>query len=228
MLDDIERRLSQRSTASIPRRPRDWVAAARGRHLREACPSATIGRGDLDRVEFRRRVQGRGDTNVGVGTDGPGNLGAIERERGRQKSGLELIASENYTSAAVLEAAGTILTNKYAEGYPGRRYYGGCEFIDSVEELARQRARALFGSEHANVQPHAGSQANMSVYLTVLKPGDTYLAMNLAHGGHLTHGSPVNFSGQLYQRRGLRRPRERSSHRLRSRRQAWPASTNRN
>jgi glycine hydroxymethyltransferase len=123
---------------------------------------------------------------------------AIELERGRQKSGLELIASENYTSAAVLEAAGTILTNKYAEGYPGRRYYGGCEFIDSVEELARQRARALFGGEHANVQPHAGSQANMAVYLTVLKPGDTYLAMNLAQGGHLTHGSPVNFSGQLY------------------------------
>ncbi len=124
--------------------------------------------------------------------------GAVQREMGRQKSGLELIASENYTSAAVLEAAGTVLTNKYAEGYPGRRYYGGCEFIDTVEELARQRARALFASEHANVQPHAGSQANMAVYLTVLKPGDTYLAMNLAHGGHLTHGSPVNFSGQLY------------------------------
>jgi len=124
--------------------------------------------------------------------------GAIEREKVRQKSGLELIASENYTSAAVLEAAGTILTNKYAEGYPGRRYYGGCEFIDDVEEVARNRARTLFGSEHANVQPHAGSQANMSVYLTVLKPGETYLAMNLAHGGHLTHGSPVNFSGQLY------------------------------
>ena len=117
---------------------------------------------------------------------------------GRQKLGLELIASENYASAAVLEAAGTILTNKYAEGYPGRRYYGGCEVIDTVEELARQRARALFGSDHANVQPHAGSQANMAVYLTVLKPGDTYLAMNLAQGGHLTHGSPVNFSGQLY------------------------------
>jgi glycine hydroxymethyltransferase len=123
---------------------------------------------------------------------------AIQRERTRQKTGLELIASENYTSAAVLEAAGTILTNKYAEGYPGRRYYGGCEFIDDVEDLARSRARALFAAEHANVQPHAGSQANMAVYLTVLKPGDTYLAMNLAHGGHLTHGSPVNFSGQLY------------------------------
>jgi glycine hydroxymethyltransferase len=123
---------------------------------------------------------------------------AIQREMTRQKAGLELIASENYASAAVLEAAGTILTNKYAEGYPGRRYYGGCEVIDTVEELARRRACALFGSEHANVQPHAGSQANMAVYLTVLKPGDTYLAMNLAQGGHLTHGSPVNFSGQLY------------------------------
>jgi glycine hydroxymethyltransferase len=123
---------------------------------------------------------------------------AIKREMTRQKTGLELIASENYTSAAVLEAAGTILTNKYAEGYPGRRYYGGCEVIDTIEELARRRACTLFGSEHANVQPHAGSQANMAVYLTVLKPGDTYLAMNLAQGGHLTHGSSVNFSGQLY------------------------------
>jgi glycine hydroxymethyltransferase len=123
---------------------------------------------------------------------------SIKREITRQKSGLELIASENYTSAAVLEAAGTILTNKYAEGYPGRRYYGGCEVIDTIEELARRRACALFGCEHANVQPHAGSQANMAVYFTVLKPGDTYLAMNLAQGGHLTHGSPVNFSGQLY------------------------------
>ena len=123
---------------------------------------------------------------------------AIQSERTRQHEGLELIASENYTSAAVLEAAGTILTNKYAEGYPGRRYYGGCEFVDVVESLAIARAKQLFGAEHANVQPHAGSQANMSVYLTVLKPGDTYLAMNLAQGGHLTHGSHVNFSGQLY------------------------------
>ncbi len=123
---------------------------------------------------------------------------AIQREMTRQKAGLELIASENYTSAAILEAAGTILTNKYAEGYPGRRYYGGCEVIDTIEELARRRACALFGSDHANVQPHAGSQANMAVYLTVLKPGDTYLAMDLAQGGHLTHGSPINFSGQLY------------------------------
>ncbi|MEX0716477.1 MAG: serine hydroxymethyltransferase [Planctomycetaceae bacterium] len=123
---------------------------------------------------------------------------AIRHERVRQKDGLELIASENYTSAACLEAAGTVLTNKYAEGYPGRRYYGGCEHVDVVENLARERACALFGAEHANVQPHAGSQANMAVYLTVLKPGDTFLAMDLAHGGHLTHGMHLNFSGQLY------------------------------
>jgi glycine hydroxymethyltransferase len=123
---------------------------------------------------------------------------ALEHERTRQRDGLELIASENYTSPAVLEAAGTIFTNKYAEGYPGKRYYGGCENADVVESLARDRVCQLFGAEHANVQPHAGSQANMAVYLTVLKPGDTYLAMNLAHGGHLTHGMQLNFSGQLY------------------------------
>jgi len=123
---------------------------------------------------------------------------SIQREAKRQTEGLELIASENYTSAAVLEAVGTILTNKYAEGYPGRRYYGGCEFVDEVESAARNRVCELFGAEHANVQPHSGSQANMAVYLTELQPGDTYLAMNLAHGGHLTHGSKVNFSGQLY------------------------------
>ena len=124
---------------------------------------------------------------------------AIEAEGVRQVDGLELIASENYTSAAVLEAAGSVLTNKYAEGYPGRRYYGGCEHIDDVESLARQRACELFGAEHANVQPHSGSQANMSVYLTELEPGDSYLAMDLAHGGHLTHGTHLNFSGPLYQ-----------------------------
>ena len=123
---------------------------------------------------------------------------ALQHERVRQREGLELIASENYTSPAVLEAAGTILTNKYAEGYPGRRYYGGCEYVDVIENAARERVCKLFGAQHANVQPHSGSQANMSVYLTVLKPGDTYLAMNLAHGGHLTHGMNLNFSGQLY------------------------------
>jgi glycine hydroxymethyltransferase len=123
---------------------------------------------------------------------------AIQREQVRQKDGLELIASENYTSAAVLEAVGTVLTNKYAEGYPGRRYYGGCEHVDVIESLARDRACKLFGAEHANVQPHAGSQANMTVYMSILQPGDAFLAMDLAHGGHLTHGMSLNFSGQLY------------------------------
>ncbi|NOX55379.1 MAG: serine hydroxymethyltransferase [Planctomycetes bacterium] len=123
---------------------------------------------------------------------------AIQGEEQRQSEGLELIASENYTSQAILETAGTVFTNKYAEGYPGRRYYGGCEFADVVEELARQRVCQLYGAEHANVQPHSGSQANMAVYLTVLEPGDTFLAMNLAHGGHLTHGMHLNFSGKLY------------------------------
>ncbi|MCA1584371.1 MAG: serine hydroxymethyltransferase [Acidobacteria bacterium] len=122
----------------------------------------------------------------------------IRRETERQATGLELIASENFVSAAILEAAGTVLTNKYAEGYPGRRYYGGCEVVDVVESLAISRAKALFGADHANVQPHSGAQANMSVYLTLLKPGDTVLGMNLAHGGHLTHGHPLNFSGKLY------------------------------
>ncbi len=123
---------------------------------------------------------------------------AIQQEQVRQKDGLELIASENYTSAAVLEAVGTVLTNKYAEGYPGKRYYGGCEHVDVIESLARDRACKLFGAEHANVQPHAGSQANMSVYMSILKPGDSFLAMDLSHGGHLTHGKDLNFSGQLY------------------------------
>ena len=123
---------------------------------------------------------------------------AIRDERHRQNSGLELIASENFVSQAVLEAAGSVLTNKYAEGYPGRRYYGGCEFVDVAESLAIARAKQLFGADHANVQPHSGAQANMSVYFTLLKPGDTVLGMNLAHGGHLTHGHPLNFSGKLY------------------------------
>src|SRR5678815_4212656 len=115
-----------------------------------------------------------------------------------RNSGLELIASENFVSRAVLEAAGSVMTNKYAEGYPGKRYYGGCEFVDVAERAAISRARALFGADHANVQPHSGAQANMAVYLTVLKPGETVLGMNLAHGGHLTHGHPLNFSGKLY------------------------------
>jgi len=123
---------------------------------------------------------------------------AIRRETERQSAGLELIASENFVSSAVLEAVGSVLTNKYAEGYPGKRYYGGCEFVDIAESLAIARAKALFKAEHANVQPHSGAQANMSVYLTLLKPGDTVLGMNLAHGGHLTHGHPLNFSGKLF------------------------------
>ena len=123
---------------------------------------------------------------------------AIKNEEKRQATGLELIASENFTYKAVLEATGSVFTNKYAEGYPGRRYYGGCEFVDVVETLAIERAKKLFGAEHANVQPHAGSQANMAVYLTILKPGDTILGMNLSHGGHLTHGHPLNFSGKYY------------------------------
>jgi glycine hydroxymethyltransferase len=128
----------------------------------------------------------------------PEIAGAIRDERHRQNTGLELIASENFVSRAVLEAAGSVMTNKYAEGYPGKRYYGGCEFVDVAERAAIARAKALFGADHANVQAHSGAQANMAVYLTLLKPGDTVLGMNLAHGGHLTHGHPLNFSGKLY------------------------------
>ncbi|MBE6050821.1 MAG: serine hydroxymethyltransferase [Clostridium sp.] len=124
--------------------------------------------------------------------------GLINKELKRQQTGIELIASENFTSEAVMEAMGSYLTNKYAEGYPGKRYYGGCYVVDEVEELAKKRALELFGGEHVNVQPHSGSQANMAVYFTVLKPGDTVLGMDLSHGGHLTHGSPVNFSGKLF------------------------------
>jgi glycine hydroxymethyltransferase len=122
----------------------------------------------------------------------------IRRELKRQNNKIELIASENFVSEAVMEATGTVLTNKYAEGYPGRRYYGGCEYVDQVEDLARERAKKLFGAEHANVQPHSGSQANTAVYFAMLNPGDTVLGMNLSHGGHLTHGSPVNLSGRYY------------------------------
>src|SRR5499427_7557978 len=123
---------------------------------------------------------------------------AIDNEVARQANGLELIASENFVSEAVLEAAGSVFTNKYAEGYPGKRYYGGCEFTDVVENLARDRAKQLFGAEHANVQPHSGSTANMAAYAALIAPGDTVLGLNLAHGGHLTHGHPLNFSGKTY------------------------------
>ncbi|OMD31288.1 serine hydroxymethyltransferase [Paenibacillus odorifer] len=128
----------------------------------------------------------------------PAVLEAMELELKRQRANIELIASENIVSEAVMEAMGSVLTNKYAEGYPGKRYYGGCEDVDIVENLARDRAKELFGADHVNVQPHSGAQANMAVYLAALKPGDTVLGMNLAHGGHLTHGSPVNASGLLY------------------------------
>jgi glycine hydroxymethyltransferase len=143
----------------------------------------------LTPVQLRRRPLAEVDPDIAR---------AIRDEIHRQNAGLELIASENFVSAAVLEAAGSVLTNKYAEGYPGRRYYGGCEFVDVAESLAIERAKRLFGAEHANVQPHSGAQANMAVYFTLLRPGDTVLGMNLAHGGHLTHGHPLNFSGKLY------------------------------
>ena len=130
--------------------------------------------------------------------DDPEIARAIADEVRRQHDGLELIASENFVSMAVLQAAGSVFTNKYAEGYPGKRYYGGCEFADVVENLARDRAKQLFGAEHANVQPHSGSQANMAAYMSMLQPGDSILGLNLAHGGHLTHGHPLNFSGKMY------------------------------
>src|SRR3984957_4492556 len=123
---------------------------------------------------------------------------ALRDEGRRQGTGLELIPSENFVSEAVLEAMGSVMTNKYAEGYPGKRYYGGCEFVDRAEQLAIDRAKQLFGADHANVQPHSGTQANVAVYMTALQPGDTVLGMNLAHGGHLTHGHPLNFSGKMY------------------------------
>ena len=137
------------------------------------------------------RARTVGETDAGVAE-------AIRNEINRQNNGLELIASENFVSTAVLDTMGSVLTNKYAEGYPGRRYYGGCEFVDVAELLAIERAKALFGADHANVQPHSGAQANMAVYFALLKPGDTVLGMDLSHGGHLTHGHPLNFSGQLY------------------------------
>ena len=133
-----------------------------------------------------------------VEQDDPEVWSAMAAEQTRQQEGLEMIASENFTSAAVMQAVGSVLTNKYAEGYPGHRYYGGCEFVDTVEELARNRLKALFGAEHVNVQPHSGSQANSAVYLTAIQPGDTVLAFDLAHGGHLTHGMKLNSSGIFY------------------------------
>src|ERR1700756_3555047 len=138
------------------------------------------------------------DLNASLASADPDIAIQIQNEIKRQHEGLEMIASENFVSRAVLEAAGTVFTNKYAEGYPAKRYYGGCEFADVVENFARDRAKQLFGAEHVNVQPHSGSQANMEAYAAVLQPGDTILGLNLAHGGHLTHGHHLNFSGKTY------------------------------
>jgi len=149
----------------------------------------------LDTVE---KLTPAGDLMRSLAETDPEIAGTVRDELNRQNTGIELIASENFVSAAVLEAMGSVLTNKYAEGYPGRRYYGGCECVDVAEQLAIDRAKALFGAEHANVQPHSGTQANMAAYFSLIKPGDTVLGMNLAHGGHLTHGHALNFSGQLY------------------------------
>jgi glycine hydroxymethyltransferase len=144
-----------------------------------------------DTPELRRMSRSLQETDPAIAT-------VLHNEVRRQATGLELIPSENFVSEAVMETMGSVLTNKYAEGYPGKRYYGGCEFVDQAEQLAIDRAKALFGAEHANVQPHSGTQANIAVYMTALKPGDTVLGMNLAHGGHLTHGHPLNFSGITY------------------------------
>src|ERR1035438_2001066 len=138
------------------------------------------------------------DLSASLASSDPEIASQIQHEVMRQHEGLEMIASENFVSRAVLEAAASVFTNKYAEGYPGRRYYGGCEYSDVVENLARDRARQIFGSEHANVQPHSGSQANASAYMAVLQAGDTILGLDLAHGGHLTHGHKLSFSGKLY------------------------------
>ena len=138
------------------------------------------------------------DLNAPLAASDPEIAAQIENEVKRQHEGLEMIASENFVSRAVLEAAGTVFTNKYAEGYPGKRYYGGCEYADIVENIARDRAKQLFGADHANVQPHSGSQANAAAYMTILNPGDCILGLDLAHGGHLTHGHKLNFSGKLY------------------------------
>jgi glycine hydroxymethyltransferase len=157
-----------------------------------------------------RSVAGAGRAGGALAAADPQIAAALAREEARQRGTLEMIASENFTSAAVLEVVGSVLTNKYAEGYPGKRYYGGCEFIDEIETLAIDRARALFGAEHANVQPHSGAQANMGVYMGVIKPGDTVMGMKLDQGGHLTHGASVNFSGKLYRfvSYGVERERE--------------------
>ena len=152
---------------------------------------------------------------------------ALDHERTRQEDHIELIASENYASPRVLEAQGSVLTNKYAEGYPGKRYYGGCEYVDVAEQLAIDRAKKLFGADYANVQPHSGSQANAAAYLALIKPGDTILGMSLDHGGHLTHGAKVNFSGKIFNAVAVRRRCRDGRDRLRRRSSGWRSSTGR-
>src|SRR5579885_2109860 len=181
----------RRSAEQCRSGPRLWLA---GHRLSPRTRSAPRLARAPNRVALRQNEVGMNPIEK---TD-PAVWQAVAAERRRQQTGLEMIASENYTSPAVLAAQGSVLTNKYAEGYPGRRYYGGCEHVDVVEKLAIDRALKLFGAEHANVQPHSGAQANMAVYFACLEPGDTLLAMNLAHGGHLTHGMHLNFSGKLY------------------------------
>src|ERR1035438_6409644 len=168
------------------------------RQRRDALPNAALVQHDRVFGEGKDAIMKANPMERPLAEVDPQIAAAIDNETRRQHEGLELIASENFVSEAVLEAAGSVFTNKYAEGYPGKRYYGGCEFTDVVENLARDRAKQLFGAEHANVQPHSGSTANMAAYAALIKPGDTVLGLNLAHGGHLTHGHPLNFSRKTY------------------------------
>jgi glycine hydroxymethyltransferase len=171
-----------------------------------------------------RAAQQSGGTMDELTRQDPQIAKAIQLETNRQITKLELIASENFTSLAVRAAMGSVMTHKYAEGYPGKRYYGGCEFVDMAENLAMERARQLFGAEYANVQPHSGSQANMGAYFAAIQPGDTILGMNLSHGGHLTHGSPVNFSGRLFKTAFLRRGKGNRPASITTRSKPWPGA----
>src|SRR3989442_1502741 len=190
-----------RPRSTTPTTRARWPSGCRAARRRAASSAAPAARGQDRRHRARARTrtsEGSPQMSSALERTDPEVFASLQRETERQEYNLELIASENVVSEAVLEAQGSILTNKYAEGYPGRRYYGGCQFVDEVETLAIARAKALFGAEAANVQPHSGSQANMCVYFSQLEMGATILSMNLAHGGHLTHGSPVNFSGKYF------------------------------
>src|SRR6476646_488941 len=176
-------------------RPGRALTPLEGPRIMRAIPAATPSRRSLMQTLSTPPAAQR---DPDLAQADPAIYEAIQQEQERQRMKIELIASENYVSKAVLEAQGSVLTNKYAEGYPGKRYYGGCEYVDIAERLAIERALELFGADHANVQPHSGAQANMAAYMAVMQPGDTLLGMSLAHGGHLTHGYKINFSGQLY------------------------------